>query len=85
MQNRSNATATPIDNLVDAVISNLPTLAHGESYTLEQLVGEEDWNRIPKGRRTNLGQVFKAQALSGVLPVVYVGFTSSNKSLYELK
>ncbi len=85
MQNRPNVTPTPIDNLVDAVNSNLPALAHGESYTLEQLVGEDYWDTIPKGRKTSLGQAFKALAIGGTLPVVYVGFTSSNKSLYELK
>ena len=84
MPNRHNATATPIDDLVDAVNSNLPALNQGESYTLEHLVGEDYWSAIPKGPRTQLGQAFKALAISGVLPVDYVGSTSSNKSLYEL-
>jgi hypothetical protein len=70
---------------VDAVISNLPTLTHGELYSLEQLVGEENWDRIPKGRRTNLGQAFKALAIGETLPVSFVRSNSSNKSLYELK
>ena len=85
MQNRTNVTAAPIDNVVDAVNSNLPTLAHGESYTLEQLVGEDYWDKIPKGHRNNLGQVFKALAISGTLTVSFVGSTSSNKALYQLK
>lgn len=85
MQNRPNTTATPIDDLVDAVISNLPTLAHGELYSLEQLAGEESWDRIAKGARTNLGQVFKALAVGETLPVSFVRSNSSNKSLYELK
>ena len=85
MQNRTNATATPIDNLVDAVNSNLPNLIHGELYSLEQLVGEEYWDRIPTGHRNNLGQAFKALATSGTQLVSYVRSNSSNKSLYELK
>jgi hypothetical protein len=85
MQNRPNVTPTPIDNLVDAVNSNLPTLAQGASYTLEQLVGEDYWDTIPKGHRNNLGQAFKALAISGTLPVSFVGSTSSNKALYQLK
>jgi hypothetical protein len=85
MQNRPNVTPTPIDNLVDAVNSNLPTLAHGESYKLEQLVGEDYWNRMSKGRKTSLGQAFKALAIGGTLPVSFVRSNSSNKSLYELK
>lgn len=80
----TNSTITLAD-VLNAVNSNLPTLAHGKSYTLEQLVGEDYWNTIPKGHRNKLGQAFKALATSGTLSVAYVGSTSGNKSLYELK
>jgi hypothetical protein len=85
MQNRTNTTNITIDDVVDAVNSNLPNLVHGELYSLEQLVGEENWSRIPKGHRNNLGQAFKALATNGTQLVSYVRSNSSNKSLYELK
>ena len=84
MTNTTNAIPT-ITDLLDAVNSTLPNLPDGKSYTLEELVGEQYWSTIPKGRRTSLGQAFKALAIGGSLPVSYVGTTSSNKSLYELK
>ena len=85
MQNRPNATTHTITDLVNAVNSNLPDLPQGKSYLLEDLAGEEYWNAIPKGRRTNLGQEFKALAVSGELSVSYAGSTSSNKALYQHK
>ena len=66
MQNRPNATAATIVDVVDAVKSNLPTLAHGEPYSLEQLVGEESWDTIPKGHRTNLSGCSTNQRLSSM-------------------
>jgi hypothetical protein len=84
MTNTTNAIPT-ITDLLEAVNSTLPNLVHGQSYLLEQLVGEQYWSTIPKGPRISIGQAFKALAIGGSLPVNYVGTTSSNKSLYELK
>ena len=81
----NNRTINTIADAVDAMNSNLQNLEQGQKYTLEQLVGEENWRSIPKGRRNRLGQAFKALATNGSLPVSYVGDTSSHKALYELK
>ncbi len=75
-------TLTDIEN---AVTLNLPNLASGKSYTLEQLVGSTFWNSIPKPARPNLGQEFRAKADRGNLPVSWVDRNSSNKALYESK
>ena len=80
----NNRTITTIADVLDAMNSNLQTLEQRQEYALEQLVGEENWNTIPKGR-TRLGQEFKALAISGTLPVSYIRSTSSNKALYQLK
>jgi hypothetical protein len=85
MQNRTHTTNITIDDVVDTVNSTFPNLPDGKSYTLEELVGEQYWSTIPKGPRISIGQAFKALAIGGSLPVSYVGTTSSNKSLYELK
>jgi len=81
----NNRAITTITDVVDAMNSNLQTLEQGQKYTLEQLVGKANWLSIHKGRRTRLGQAFKALATSGSLPVSYFDSTSSNKSLYQLK
>jgi len=80
----TNNTITLAD-AVDAMNSNLQNLEQGQKYTLEQLVGKENWRSILKGRRNRLGQEFKARATNGSLPVSYVGDTSSHKALYKLK
>ena len=68
-----------------AVNSNLPKLASGKSYTLEQLAGSTFLNSIPKPARPNLGQEFRAKADRDELPVIYIDRNSSNKALYEPK
>ena len=81
-----NTNTTPtLADVVNAVNANLPNLTQGKLYSLEQLVGEQYWGTIPKGRRTSLGQAFKAHATSGTLRVHYVDRSSSNKSMYELR
>ena len=85
MTTTSTQTIYTITGLIDAVSTNLPSLSPTKLYLLEELAGEEYWHAIPKGLRTNLGQDFKALAISGELPVTYAGRTSSNKALYQLK
>ncbi len=68
-----------------AVTLNLPNLATGKSYTLEQLVGSTFWDSIPKQKRPNLGQAFRAKAGRGELPVIHTGRTTTNKALYQPK
>ena len=80
----NNRTINDITDVVDAMNSNLQTLEQGQEYTLEQLVGKENWLSIHKGRRTRLGQAFKALATNGSLPVSYAGDTSSHKAKYQL-
>ena len=80
----TNTTPTLAD-VVNAVNANLPNLTQGESYSLEQLVGEQDWDTIPEGHRKRLGREFKAHATSVILPVRFVDRTLSNKSMYELR
>ena len=80
-----NTNTTPtLADVVNAVDANLPNLTQGELYSLEQLVGEQDWDTIPEGHRKRLGREFKARAISGTLPVRYADRTTSNKSMYEL-
>ena len=74
-----------IADVLDAVNTNLPNLQHGQSYTLQQLVGDALWLSTPEGHRKRLGTEFKALAVQGGLPVSWVDRTNSNKALYELK
>ena len=65
-----NTNTTPtIADVVNAVNANLPNLTQGNLYSLEQLVGEQDWSMIPEGLRRSLGQAYKALATRGTLPV----------------
>ncbi len=81
----NNRTITTITDVVDDMNSNLQSLEQGQKYTLEELVGKENWLSIPKGLRNRLGQAFKALATNGSLPVSYADDTSSHKAQYELK
>ena len=77
-----NNTPTLAD-IVAQAISNMPNLAQGPSYTLEELVGQSYWGVIPNPVRIKLGQEFRGEVGKGVLPFFYVGKTSSNKALYK--
>ncbi len=86
MPTAGNPTSTiTLADIENAVNTNLSSLVHGQSYTLEQLVGSTFWNSIPTPARPNLGQEFRAKADRGNLPVSWVDRNSSNKALYEPK
>ena len=73
-----------ITGILNAVNTNLPNLQSGQSYTLQQLVGDELWHSIHEGHRKRLGTQFKALVRKGGLPVSWAGRNLSNKQLYEL-
>lgn len=54
-----------ISNAVYAANANVPGFARHEHYTLEQLVGDAFWRRIPKARRTTLEAEFKEETELG--------------------
>ena len=86
MPTTSNPTSTiTLADIENAVNTNLSSLVHGQSYTLEQLVGSTFWNSIPTPARPNLGHAFRAKAGRDELPVIYIDRTTSNKALYEPK
>lgn len=76
---------SPFTDILDAVNENLSNLEHNHPYTLEQLVGKEQWLSTHKGLRPQLGSQFKAKALAGELPVKWVGSKTNHSQLYELK
>ena len=74
-----------ISDILDAVNANLPHLQDGQSYTLQQLVGDALWLSTPEGQRKRLGAEFKPLAVQGDLPVSWADRNLSNKQLYQLK
>ena len=81
---RGNPSTITLADIEIAVNTNLASLVHGQSYTLEQLVGSTLWHSIPKPTRLALGHEFRAKADRGSLPVIHTGRTGCNKALYVL-
>lgn len=80
----TNGPLINLDRFLEAMYANLPILEHNTEYTLEQLVGEEQWIATPTGHRKQLGIQFKFLVVTQHLPVTWVGSKSDNSQLYEL-
>jgi hypothetical protein len=85
MPTTNNNPLITITDVLDAMHSNLPSLDHSRSYTLQQLVGNERWLASHTGHRKQLGAKFKALALSEELPVSWVDRGLDNIQVYEMK
>ena len=77
-------TAISIGDLVNALHNNLPNLATGKRYTLQELVGDDLWHAISPGVRKRLGQSFKELVNTSEQPVKWAGRRADNCQVYEL-
>ncbi len=73
-----------LNDVINAVNSNLANLQRNVDYTLEQLTGPTFWTSLSSGKRKGLGIQFKAYAAHAGSVVVWTGSTSCHKQLYQL-
>ena len=73
-----------LNDVINAVNSNLANLQRNVDYTLEQLTGPKFWDSLSSGKRKGLGIQFKAYAAHAESVVVWTGSTSCHKQLYQL-
>ena len=74
-----------LNEVINAVNSNLSNLERNVDYTLEQLTGPEFWASLSSGKRKGLGIQFKAYTAQAGAAVVWTGSTSCHKQLYQLE
>lgn len=70
--------------IVQTILGNIPRLVRDQGLFAEDLMGRDAWKTFSKGMRIVIGGVIYRLVESKLLPLTYVGKTSSNKNIYRL-
>lgn len=70
--------------VVQTILGNIPRLARDQDLLAEDLIGRDVWKTFTTGMRIFLGGVVYRLVERKLLPIIYVGKTSSNKNIYRL-
>lgn len=72
------------DLIIQLILSNIPTLTRGDTYFVEDLMGADVWGNLGNGMHIGIGGVVRKLVKAKLLPLTYLGKTSSNKNFYRL-
>ncbi len=78
--------STTVSQLMQLAQAELPNLTQGEVFTVRDLFRGYQWNRLPKGTRIQLGNVFFAFAQAAGAALIDIGpKTPQNQQQYIKK
>lgn len=75
---------TKNDLIIQAILGNIPSLTRGDVYLAKDLMGPDVWNNLDNGMHIGIGGVVRQLVEARLLPLTYLGKTSSNKNIYRL-